>query len=115
MNNKKDTKVLGYGDFHSSDWARKGSQEWARRKVFREFSRWVAELRDSRLAEKASRLWRILLEGGLTRADVAAVIGALLYCISPFDLCPDFIPILGYVDDLLVVMSVLSYLGRGKA
>lgn len=115
MQNDKQTKTLNWSAFRSSDWVKNGHQSWARRKVFTEFSRWVAELRDSRLADKAGKLWQILLDGGLTRADVAAVIGALLYCISPFDLSPDIIPILGYVDDLLVVMSVLSYLGRKTA
>lgn len=106
-----DKKILEHDGFQSSDWIRKGSREWARRKVFGEFTRWAAELRDSWLAEKAGRLWQMLLDGGLKRADVAVVIGALLYCISPIDLSPDAIPVLGYVDDLLMVMSVLSYLG----
>lgn len=29
--------------------------------------------------------------------------GALAYLISPFDLIPDFVPLLGQIDDLLVV------------
>ncbi len=111
MDKRIDAKVLEHDGFRSSDWASKGSREWARRKVFAEFTRWVAELRDSRLAEKSAKLWQILLDGGLKRADVAAVIGALLYCIVPFDVSPDVIPIIGYIDDMLVVMSVLSYLG----
>ncbi len=106
----KNTKQLNCADPHSSEWFRKGAHEWARRKVFAEFSRWAAELRDSRLAERAGRLWQMLLDGDLKRADVAVAVGALLYCISPIDLSPDVIPVIGYVDDLLMVMSVLSYL-----
>ena len=30
-------------------------------------------------------------------------IAALLYVLSPIDLIPDFIPVVGYVDDALVV------------
>ncbi len=34
---------------------------------------------------------------------IAIVIAALAYVIFPFDLIPDFIPVLGWVDDGLVV------------
>lgn len=33
----------------------------------------------------------------------AAVIAALLYFVNPFDLVPDFVPLIGYLDDAVVV------------
>ena len=40
--------------------------------------------------------------------SVAAVVAALLYILTPVDLIPDFIPVLGQVDDLLVLTACLS-------
>ena len=39
---------------------------------------------------------------------IAAVGGTLLYVISPIDMIPDFIPVLGYVDDAAVVTACLK-------
>lgn len=35
-------------------------------------------------------------------AVIASLVGAILYLLSPLDLCPDFIPVLGYMDDATV-------------
>ena len=39
---------------------------------------------------------------------IAAAVGALLYVFSPIDLIPDFIPVLGLVDDALVISLCLK-------
>ena len=36
------------------------------------------------------------------------VVGSLVYLLSPFDLSPDFFPILGQIDDLAVLTLLLS-------
>ena len=41
-------------------------------------------------------------------ATIAAIGGTLVYVISPVDLIPDFIPVLGYVDDATVVAACLK-------
>ena len=38
--------------------------------------------------------------------DKAIIIGALGYLISPFDIFPDLFPLLGFIDDIAVLMLV---------
>ncbi|MEO0407137.1 MAG: DUF1232 domain-containing protein [Cyanobacteria bacterium P01_A01_bin.135] len=40
------------------------------------------------------------------------LIGSLLYVASPFDLSPDFVPILGQIDDFVVLALVFSQVFR---
>jgi uncharacterized membrane protein YkvA (DUF1232 family) len=53
----------------------------------------------------------------LPRTAKIALAGALLYLASPIDLIPDFIPLLGYLDDVLlaavVVDGLLNWVDRG--
>lgn len=39
---------------------------------------------------------------------IGAVVFALLYVLSPLDLIPDFIPVVGYLDDAAVVSACLA-------
>ena len=40
---------------------------------------------------------------------IAAVIGTLLYVLAPVDLIPDFIPVVGYLDDAAVFAMCLRF------
>ena len=44
--------------------------------------------------------------------SIISILAALIYVISPIDLIPDFIPVIGYLDDAAVVTLVLG-LGVG--
>ena len=46
-------------------------------------------------------------------ANVALIGGGLLYFILPADLIPDFIPLIGYLDDLTVLTTIMNGL-RGE-
>ena len=43
-------------------------------------------------------------------ANVAMIGGGLLYFILPADLIPDFIPVVGYLDDLAVLTTIMNSL-----
>ena len=43
------------------------------------------------------------------KGTVAAIIGSLLYVLSPVDLIPDMIPVIGYLDDAAVLALCLKF------
>jgi uncharacterized membrane protein YkvA (DUF1232 family) len=59
---------------------------------------------------------RLLTDSGLPRPAKLALAAAVLYLASPLDLIPDFIPFVGYLDDVLVaavvVDGILNYVDR---
>lgn len=52
----------------------------------------------------------LLLDRRVSALDKALVAGAIAYVVSPIDLIPDFIPFLGEVDDVFVLMASLERL-----
>lgn len=40
---------------------------------------------------------------------IAAIVGSLLYVLSPIDLIPDFIPVVGYLDDAAILTACLNF------
>ena len=66
--------------------------------AFGGLKKWAANMRrDAHALYLASRDPRVPWYGKLLAAAVAA------YALSPIDLIPDFIPVLGYLDDLVIV------------
>jgi uncharacterized membrane protein YkvA (DUF1232 family) len=69
------------------------------------------------LPDLARLLARLVSDPVIPRSVKIALAAAALYLANPFDLIPDFIPVLGYLDDVLVAAVVLdgllSYVDRG--
>ena len=61
---------------------------------------------------KAALFWRLLKDRRVPWWAKALLPALLLYLAMPVDLIPDFIPVLGHLDDLLVVLLVVAVLLR---
>ena len=80
---------------------------------------WVLRPRDMRLGEALRvvpdllRLVRDLIADSSTPLGArAALVGLLAWLVSPIDIVPEFIPVLGPLDDVVVAVLVLRYVRR---
>jgi uncharacterized membrane protein YkvA (DUF1232 family) len=80
---------------------------------------WVFRPRDARLGEvlriipDVLRLVRNLLgDRSVPRGVRVALFVLLVWLVSPIDLIPEFIPVLGPLDDVVVAVLVLRYVRR---
>ena len=60
-----------------------------------------------KLIECALLLYALILDADTPAWIKTIAISALIYLITPLDICPDFIPINGLVDDLTVLVTAL--------
>lgn len=67
----------------------------------------IAKRAGAKLVYTALVLYYTLQSDKVSTADKALIVGALGYLISPLDVIPDTIPIVGLSDDLAVLIFVL--------
>lgn len=60
--------------------------------------------------DKVTALWNLIADPRKGWASKALAIAALVYLISPIDAVPDFIPVLGLLDDVGVILSAAASL-----
>ena len=60
----------------------------------------------------ARLLWRALRHPQAPTWLKLGTLGVLLYVLSPIDLLPDFIPVLGLVDDVVMVPVLVRWMLR---
>jgi uncharacterized membrane protein YkvA (DUF1232 family) len=69
----------------------------------------------ARLAQFRNELvlcWRAFSDPRTPLWLKAAMLGVVAYVVSPFDLVPEFIPLLGIVDDLVLVPLAIEWIAR---
>jgi len=60
-----------------------------------------------RIKSDAVALWFAARHPGTPRVPKVLCAVAVAYALSPIDLIPDFIPVLGYVDDVLLLPALM--------
>lgn len=59
---------------------------------------------------KILQLYYALYSDNCTAKHKTAILGALAYFISPLDAIPDLMPVLGFTDDMGVIVAALSFI-----
>jgi uncharacterized membrane protein YkvA (DUF1232 family) len=57
----------------------------------------------ARLATYLLALWKLMKHPDTPRGPKLVAVAVLLYALSPIDLIPDFLPVIGQLDDLLLL------------
>lgn len=60
------------------------------------------------LKREAATVWLLLRNPRAPLAAKVVAVAAALYLFSPLDMVTDFIPILGWIDDAIIVSALLS-------
>ncbi len=93
------------------------------KRAFRRAGKMLAEMERKGVPEVLSRTWTDIrdLYGMLRDAvtgrysvpfrSLAAIAVTMLYLANPFDLIPDFIPGIGYIDDVFMVSLCVKFIG----
>jgi uncharacterized membrane protein YkvA (DUF1232 family) len=80
---------------------------WRRRTALREseMGRLAQRFGALSLRRKGRLAWRLLADRRVPLAARAVLPAVVLYLATPVDIVPDFLPVLGYLDDLLIILG----------
>ncbi len=57
-------------------------------------------------------LYKYMRDPAVAWYKKSVVVAGLIYFITPIDAIPDFIPVVGFLDDLGIIAALTKYLGR---
>lgn len=100
---------MGDARLRQALWALLREGRWQQRvgALATELARALPQLQDSEQVRELKLLRRLLLDERVPLWHKAIPVAAALYLVSPLDLIPDFLPLLGQLDDLAVLWGSL--------
>jgi uncharacterized membrane protein YkvA (DUF1232 family) len=101
---------MNLNDFRYSRWAKKASKPGALTKVMQQLPRWFVKVQNQGVVDKALALVDHLISGMCPPGDIVLIVAGLLYLMTPCDAVPDYLPVVGWLDDLTVASLILTYL-----
>ena len=78
------------------------------RKSDRNRNKLLSFWRDLSALLRLMRAWKNKTYRKLPKKTIIVVLAALIYFVDPFDIIPDFIPVIGYLDDAAVLGLVMA-------
>lgn len=66
----------------------------------------------AKIWDEVMALWRFMVDPKAPWQGKAIAIAALLYLVSPLDVVPDFLPVIGLGDDVAVILFAIKQLGE---
>ncbi|MEK2644882.1 DUF1232 domain-containing protein [Bdellovibrio sp. BCCA] len=72
------------------------------------------EKKNPNIYKMAQKLWQVVRSDEMQRAQKYIAFGALFYLFFPFDLIPDGLPALGFMDDFGILTVAYNYYVRSR-
>lgn len=103
-------------EFKKSEFFSEASRPGSERQVLEEFDQTVENVSSifSSLVEKVKILYEMIKNPDykISSQTKILIVAALLYFVTPIDLVPDFIPIIGWADDAALITLIFAYLHK---
>lgn len=96
-------------DFCNSSWCQYAKSSENQKKIAARFKKWTTRVKGTGILQRAMELYEFYKSPDISAKEKIMVGGALLYIVTPLDLMPDGIPLVGWLDDMGVAGFALQY------